>query len=109
MARGGITRCAPGWVEADARWDLRVFGFEEVDHLVFGVPGVGIAERFRVDGFEVGQVTLMVQSFTELQGKVSQSSELRSLRGSLPTGRLFGQSSLPSMCPRTSQNEVRDR
>jgi hypothetical protein len=43
--------------------------------LVFGVPSVGIAERLGINSFEVGEVTLVVESFAELQRGVSKQHQ----------------------------------
>lgn len=68
---GGVMGGVLGGVEMDVWGDFGVFGFDEVDYLVFGVVGEGVVEGFGVDGFEVGEVVLVVEGFVELGGCVS--------------------------------------
>lgn len=106
---GGVTGGAPGGVETDAWGDFGVFGFDEVDHLVFGVAGEGVAEGFGVDGFEVGEVALVVEGFAELGGCVSGIGRERGGRSDVPVELPFEPVSPPSRYLRTSQMVVRDQ
>ena len=52
--------------ELDSGGDSRVAGFGDGDYAFLEESLVGVFEGFFVDGFEVGEVALVVEGFSEL-------------------------------------------
>lgn len=64
---------SPGGTKLDPRRNLGVFGFDDVDELVFLEAKIRVFEGFLVDGLEIGEVALMVESFTKLGSRLAKA------------------------------------
>lgn len=65
--RRGVARGPPVGREAQSRRDARVARPDDVDDAFFFEALVRVFEGFLVDGFEVGEVALVVEGFAELE------------------------------------------
>lgn len=68
LAGGGIAFGGPFRGEAHGG-GLGSLALGDVDDALFGEALVGVLQGFFVDGFEVGEVALVVEGFAELYGK----------------------------------------
>jgi hypothetical protein len=95
----------PLWSESHGRRTALLLVTRNQDDPFLCEALVGILERFLVDGFKVGQITLMVQSFPELQQPAISDEQAQCIE-ILPIGHYLGPSSSQSTHQKVHSREA---